>query len=271
MLDLSGERHGAGVSQPVDAEHWHRYLLALQLATGRDVLDIASGEGYGSALLATQAKFVTGVDASQDAVNHASSKYERANLKFVQGMLEQIPVSSASISLLTCFETIEHTVRHTEAMQEIRRVLTEDGILLMSTPDRLEYTDKRNYMNPFHVKELYKSEFEDLVRMNFNHVRFYTQRFYSASVIQGHEDHASFEKIYHVENGEILQSDSSCQPMYWIAVASMKELPDLRGSFFDITQAIDASIEMEKKRIYRSASYRIGNFIVRAASLFRKK
>ena len=33
-------------------EHYHRYLLALPFAKGKRVLDLASGEGYGTALLA---------------------------------------------------------------------------------------------------------------------------------------------------------------------------------------------------------------------------
>lgn len=44
------------------AEHLHRYALAKEIVKGQSVLDIASGEGYGSFLLSKKAKNVIGVE-----------------------------------------------------------------------------------------------------------------------------------------------------------------------------------------------------------------
>ena len=52
-------------------EHWHRYLFATQFVSGKTVLDVASGEGYGSALLARFVAAVVGVDLDPEAVAHA--------------------------------------------------------------------------------------------------------------------------------------------------------------------------------------------------------
>ncbi len=43
-------------------EHYHRYLMALSFAKEKRVLDLASGEGYGTALLASVAAEATGID-----------------------------------------------------------------------------------------------------------------------------------------------------------------------------------------------------------------
>ena len=73
-LDFTGERYLPEVGGNIELEHLHRYLLAKQAVVGKTVLDIASGEGYGSAMLAESARRVTGVDISQEAVSHAQTK-----------------------------------------------------------------------------------------------------------------------------------------------------------------------------------------------------
>ena len=56
-------------------EHLHRYALASLFCKNKNVLDIASGEGYGSNILSQYADQVTGVDIDENAVKYAASKY----------------------------------------------------------------------------------------------------------------------------------------------------------------------------------------------------
>ena len=51
-LPFTGERLVTTVANESMVEHLHRYGLAIDLCDGKVVLDIASGEGYGSSLLA---------------------------------------------------------------------------------------------------------------------------------------------------------------------------------------------------------------------------
>ncbi len=75
-MEITGERYfprvGNAIFAPfepfVSYEHWHRYCYALPFVEGKTVLDIASGEGYGSAFLADHAALVYGVDISEEAV-----------------------------------------------------------------------------------------------------------------------------------------------------------------------------------------------------------
>ena len=77
------ERLKAGLEDPYDpieaSIHVGRYAMALPFASGRRVLDIACGEGYGSSLLAACATSVVGVDVAANAVAHAALKYRRHN------------------------------------------------------------------------------------------------------------------------------------------------------------------------------------------------
>ena len=59
-LDFSGERLTAATSGQVEIEHYHRYFLAREFCRGKDVLDVAAGEGYGTALLAQVARSAVG-------------------------------------------------------------------------------------------------------------------------------------------------------------------------------------------------------------------
>ena len=45
-------------------------------------LDIASGEGFGSAILAKTARRVVGVDIAMEIVQHASIRYQLDNVRF---------------------------------------------------------------------------------------------------------------------------------------------------------------------------------------------
>ena len=64
-LEWTGERYVPSVKGEIRLEHVHRYLIARELSHGKRVLDIASGEGYGSDILASVATEVVGVDVSE--------------------------------------------------------------------------------------------------------------------------------------------------------------------------------------------------------------
>ena len=108
----TGERMSEGHGLETEVEHFHRYYVARSLATGLDVLDIASGEGYGSAMLAQVARSVVGIDIDPEAVAHAQRTYARDNLGFREGSATAIPLADASIDLLVSFETLEHFTDH---------------------------------------------------------------------------------------------------------------------------------------------------------------
>ena len=124
-LKTSGARFLPEMQGTIALEHMHRYVMARQLAVGKVVLDIACGEGYGSAILAETATYVYGVDIAPDAIVHAQKKYQRSNLKFANGACARIPVSDRSVDLVVSFETIEHHFEHTAMFAEIKRVLLE--------------------------------------------------------------------------------------------------------------------------------------------------
>src|SRR5690349_16411159 len=116
QLPWTGERYVPQLTGQIQLEHVHRYLLAREYAKDRDVLDIASGEGYGSAILANTARSVIGVDIAAEAVRHASIRYKLDNVQFRHGSCEEIPLDNNSVDLVVSFETIEHLDEHKAMM-----------------------------------------------------------------------------------------------------------------------------------------------------------
>jgi SAM-dependent methyltransferase len=169
VLAFTGERFTPECVREIAYEHWHRYAWASQLVKDKVVLDAACGEGYGSALLAESATSVIGVDVDADTIEHARQRYGRDGLRFVCSDCLQLPLDDDSVDVVVSLETLEHLADHDGLMAEFRRVLKADGLLVLSSPDRQQYSEATGYDNPFHAKELNREEFEALLSRHFAH------------------------------------------------------------------------------------------------------
>jgi glycosyltransferase involved in cell wall biosynthesis/ubiquinone/menaquinone biosynthesis C-methylase UbiE len=231
-MDFTGERYVPELHGDIELEHIHRYLQACEIAEGKIVLDIASGEGYGSAMLARKAKYVTGVDISIDAVDHARERYKKENLDFKVGSCVDIPLPDESADLVVSFETIEHHDQHEKMMQEIKRVLRPAGILLISSPDKYNYSVEPGYSNPYHVKELYQHEFKQLLGNYFKNIIYFGQRVVYGSNIFS-ESLPTPVVSYLQENEHTTTTTGVVRPIYSIALASNSQLPEIASSVFE--------------------------------------
>ncbi|MGF1555900.1 class I SAM-dependent methyltransferase [Paucihalobacter sp.] len=268
-LEFTGERLLTSVHNDNTVKHLHRYALALEIIKHKTVLDIASGEGYGSYLMSRNAKFVYGVDIDREIVTFATKKYAHKNLQFLEGSTSAIPLEDNSVDMVVSFETLEHHDQHDEMMTEIKRVLKTDGTLLISTPDKHYYSDLRNYQNQFHVKELYKQQFVDLVDKYFNNHRLLSQSFINGnSIIIEDKKRRDFE-FYSGNFTEVKTIDSD--PHFLIAQCSNSELKLLKDSIFDGKELIDSNfIENQLKIVYNSNSYKLGDFILKPLKVVKK-
>jgi GT2 family glycosyltransferase/SAM-dependent methyltransferase/flagellar biosynthesis chaperone FliJ len=233
MLEWTGERYLPYVDPSISGaeihyEHLHRYAFTSQFVKGKTVLDLASGEGYGSFILSKKAGSVTGIEIDPDAVNHASETYKKDNLRFLQGSIAKIPIEGKKIfDVIVCFEAIEHIKEHEILLQEIKRLIKDDGFLIISTPNKQTYSDIPNYHNPFHMKEIYYQDFCDLLTKHFANIYLFGQRIYSGSSIfpinsNPNDIYTEFAVTY--KKGQFsFKKDDDKMPIYFIAIASEKE------------------------------------------------
>lgn len=233
-LEWTGERLTTATSGQVEIEHLHRYFLARQLCRGLDVLDVASGEGYGSALLAQTARSVVGVELSDQAVAYSASAYTAANLRFMQGDARKIPLEDASVDVVVSFETLEHFFEQDHFIAEARRVLRSGGLLILSSPERDVYSPLGSHANPYHARELTRGEFEALVRPAFKHVHVLLQRPMIGSALIADDKAGSSQTLTFEKRGANHYEVSHGLPRhpYVIAIASDAPLPEIANSLF---------------------------------------
>lgn len=289
-LEWTGERLTTALENYQGVfEHLHRYAIVQDVVANKKILDIASGEGYGSALLSKYANFVTGVDIDSNSIKHASKKYQKAeNLNFIVGSTDCIPLADHSVDIVVSFETLEHHDKHDLMMTEINRVLVKGGTLVISSPEKSIYSE-REANNPFHVKELALTDFELLLKKFFKNVKIFEQRFIVGSFIDS-LDKSNFGNLkFYSGNYENINSDLEDhihynKPYFNIAVCSNSEIDDtintIGTSLFDGVNAVKREIADAKQiaefykaeclTIRNSKSFRIGHFITKKINYFLK-
>lgn len=222
-MEFTGERYVPTEAGEIRHEHLHRYAWCGRLVTGKEVLDIACGEGYGSAMLARCALSVVGVDIAESAVQHAREAYgDIPSLEFRCGDAAKIPLADGSVDVVVSFETIEHHDRHREMLSEIRRVLRPNGFLIISSPNRAVYSELAGHHNEFHVKELDFGEFDVVLKEQFDQVCYFGQRLAVGSSIftlQAEEGVSTVDAVTDTGAEVVERAASLIDPVYFIAVA----------------------------------------------------
>lgn len=232
-MENTGERYLPEYDGDWTLEHMHRYLAACELAAGKDVLDIASGEGYGAAMLASVARRVTGVDIDAACVEGATAKYGAENIVFRRANAMAIPLEAHSVDLVVSFETIEHVADQAAMMAEIKRVLRPGGLLVMSSPDKREYSDVPDFHNAYHIRELYRDEFENLLRSHFAHYRITGQRVVFGSVMGAEEPSRFVTWSKDEKDGPAVPVPGLARAEYLVAVAGDAPVPPLPCGLYE--------------------------------------
>src|ERR671919_291939 len=105
--------------------------LTGERSQGREVVDMACGEGYGVDVLARRARRVIGVDANPEAHEHARLKYTRPGVCFVRELVEDYDEPCDAVVFL---QTIEHVQNPGEILDHFRAMLRPGGVAFVSTP-----------------------------------------------------------------------------------------------------------------------------------------
>jgi len=173
-LELTGER----TLPDVPAEnYWYRRHLAVYewiaaRVAGARVLDMACGEGYGSAVLARSAARVVGVDGNPEAHEHARLKYTRPGLAFEWGAVESYG-EPESFDAVVFLQTVEHLITPAAALRHFHSLLRPGGVAYISTPNVLTLAPPgaAKSDNPWHLREYRAEEFTALCESVFGQVQ----------------------------------------------------------------------------------------------------
>lgn len=224
-----------------------KYLFAGKFLIGKNVLDIGCGIGYGSKIMYDQKPHLKffGCDKDESAIKYANIKYGKY-IKFQKTDANSINFDDEYFDNIVSFETLEHISDGNSFIKELKRVLNKNGILIMSTPNRIYDEKVGQNINPFHETLYSKEELDDLLSSNFRYVQILGQKeTFSEAMFKFPFLYTLFRKIKPIllpfftpNNGEkIIQLeklDPSFEPRpfwnstaYLIAIASDEKLPNL--------------------------------------------
>ena len=155
-----------------EENYWFRRHLVVYewiaaRAHGRRVVDLACGEGYGSAALERTARSVVGVDANPDAFEHARLKYR--DVRFERNLIE---LWDGDVDCVVLLQTIEHVQDPDAVLDRIRTLIGPGGVAYVSTPNVLTLAPAgaERSGNPWHVREYRADEYRALCERHFGQV-----------------------------------------------------------------------------------------------------
>lgn len=136
MLDYTSITEMPGSLLSADQLHRYaqRYALAMELAHGKRVLEVACGAGGGLELMRQTADQVVGLDCTWNVLTHALTA---AAVPLTQADGQALPLASDSFELVVCFEALYYMDDPAAFLRECRRVLVHGGRVLLceSNPD----------------------------------------------------------------------------------------------------------------------------------------
>ncbi len=168
-MKFTGERCIVGqVEKRIEDDHVNRYLfLEPYITNNHKVIDIACGSGFGTKIISRWTNNVFGVDISEEAISHAKNTYHDLDENFTVGNAVNFSCSE-KYDRVVSFETIEHIPEFKKVIQNYNKLLTKNGLLFISSPNRLitspncrELSDKPK--NKFHTQEFTIPELTNFV------------------------------------------------------------------------------------------------------------
>lgn len=151
--------------------HVSRYLFAVPYVENRLTLDIACGTGYGLAMLQKHARRVIGVEVDMRAAREAQTAVKNSPAVVFVADGCRLPFADGAFDVITSFETIEHLEDRRQFVAELRRVLSPEGLCILSTPNA-NHTQPVNGKprHPYHIHEYTPEELQAELSAHFAHV-----------------------------------------------------------------------------------------------------
>lgn len=157
-LRKTGERQVGSSLSSIAPDHRKRYYLVCnQLEPGSAVVDIGSGCGYGSYILAAAGHPVYGYDISPEAVQYAREHWQHPNASFWIANAEHPESITSWGKASIAFEIVEHL---NDPLPLLRAIQSET--LFTSVPDETGNPWSKEKF-PFHYRHYTAEQFVDLL------------------------------------------------------------------------------------------------------------
>lgn len=150
----------------VFSRHRYAYEYVQQFVTNKIVIDVGCGTGYGCEILAQKAKRVYGIDYDNEAINYCKKNFATPNIIFIKMDANSLDFAK-KFDIAVTFQVIEHMSNLSNFVQQLKRVVKQNGMIFISTPN-VKQPQKDKRANPFHLNEMNHTEFQKLMSDNFS-------------------------------------------------------------------------------------------------------
>lgn len=163
---LTGERPQEGVTpDSLLALHEAGYRAVLERIGKGRTLDVGCGQGFESARFLDPGRQVVGVDYSSDAVTTAATRYGPAGLRVAQTDALRLGLRTGSFDGACSSHLIEHFTEPEPHVAELARVVRDDGVVCIVTPNK-----PTDFENPFHLHLFDREELRSTLERHFAEV-----------------------------------------------------------------------------------------------------
>jgi len=109
------------------------YVYLEDILRGRHVLEVGCGDGHGAYHLARSAASVIGLDRQATVIDAARARFRQTNLSFAVADFAAIDLGDEAVDVI-CVPHGEELARWPAFLDEARRVLARDGVLIVAGP-----------------------------------------------------------------------------------------------------------------------------------------
>lgn len=175
-LAFTGERlvKGEKILNPLRVENLARFNFFKEFLIEGNILDFGCGSGEGSYFLSSQVDFsIIGVDIAFDAVNYAKNIYDQKKLSFLCGDIIHPCFEKNHFKNIISVEVIEHIKDPMQYLENVRDLITHDGVFMLTTPNQRLSSPTKESLWPDHVKEYDSIELKMLCNQYFDEVQIF--------------------------------------------------------------------------------------------------
>ncbi|OFZ47659.1 MAG: hypothetical protein A2381_09415 [Bdellovibrionales bacterium RIFOXYB1_FULL_37_110] len=154
-------------------DHVTRYWWATKLTKDKIVLDCACGKGYGTYILASSSKSVTGIDLNTISIEIAQRVFKKDNLAYKIADILSLEKLQDKFDVITAFEAIEHI--HSDLndgfITSLKRAISPSGKIIISTPNHDVVLKSRSSIPSFHINNFRSKELRTFLLKHFDDVQ----------------------------------------------------------------------------------------------------
>lgn len=148
--------------------------LATDFSKEKNVLDLGCGTGPAAYMMSKFANHITAIDPDSGSIEWAKQNRNEPNINYVIGTTDKI-LGSDNFDYITCLDVIEHIEDYCSLLNDINRLINENGLLFLTTPNRLRESENNlNPRNKLHVQEFSSGELYFILNMFFEEIKLFT-------------------------------------------------------------------------------------------------